>query len=459
MRTIIKHNYISTGPGRRWRQEARGAARAHVKYLQFRPGKDPDSDPHRSFFSKEEEAINYREIFHHIDAQKKPYALIHRIVLSPGVEGVDMQAYTKEVMYDLSRSLGRELVWWAIEHDNTAHRHAHIVVLGTDAVGRPVHFRRRDYDAGRRSGDEYLEREPAGQKAQEKNTERLFQKLARITRQALYAIAGRRDEGQARLDYRTRLQLLEAESLGSGCEPSEAAMKRLKRIERLEEKLDDQWQQYSRPIEIKYTHPKLQEKAIYTWRSPLSALRELELEYLAGDLFVCQSMNRQDYDRLVQWIKHGHFERKKLASAAADIVAIEFDYAEAPSRRFDAGSALSELKEVQQMHAAGIIHLQEEEQMAVGNWITTARSRSKSGQKISPTEDKFGLNPNNRKEVLELFLRAKIHGQQWASIDLSNEDYRELILNVEPNRSFDRITKYKGTRTQRPRSKDRSPDR
>jgi hypothetical protein len=84
---------------------------------------------------------------------------VHKFILSPGVSGADLKDYTRELIEKIERDKGLDLEWFAVTHENTDHKHAHVVILGRDKTGRPVRFDREDYKRLRNYGDEYLNRE------------------------------------------------------------------------------------------------------------------------------------------------------------------------------------------------------------------------------------------------------------------------------------------------------------
>jgi type IV secretory pathway VirD2 relaxase len=64
-----------------------------------------------------------------------------RFIVSPEDAGqLDMTAYVRELMRRVERDLGQPLIWGAVNHYNTAHPHAHVVVRGLDRNGREVRF-------------------------------------------------------------------------------------------------------------------------------------------------------------------------------------------------------------------------------------------------------------------------------------------------------------------------------
>jgi type IV secretory pathway VirD2 relaxase len=151
LRSVVKHSYL-TG-----KNEGVGRAQAHVKYIQFRAGKDRDEEP-RSFFNGSRDDITGREVARAVSDQNPRGTVMHKLILSPGVQGADVKEYCREVMADLSSRKGLELEWYAVRHDNTAHPHVHIVVMGTDENAHKVRLTKDDYTKIKEAGDRYLER-------------------------------------------------------------------------------------------------------------------------------------------------------------------------------------------------------------------------------------------------------------------------------------------------------------
>jgi len=148
MRSVVKHSYIKGAN--------RGAkAKAHINYIQYREGQDRVDGP-RAFFNNERDDIQGREVKERID--KVDPRFVHKLIFSPGVEGVDVAAYTKSIMTQLGKAKGWDLDWAATVHANTDHDHAHAVLLGKDIYGKEVQLRLKDCNLMREFGDRYLER-------------------------------------------------------------------------------------------------------------------------------------------------------------------------------------------------------------------------------------------------------------------------------------------------------------
>ncbi len=66
-----------------------------------------------------------------------------RFIVSPEDAGeLDLTAYVRRLMARIEEDLGRKVEWAAVNHYDTAHSHAHIVVRGVDREGRELRFDR-----------------------------------------------------------------------------------------------------------------------------------------------------------------------------------------------------------------------------------------------------------------------------------------------------------------------------
>jgi type IV secretory pathway VirD2 relaxase len=64
-----------------------------------------------------------------------------RFIVSPeDAHQLDMTEFVRELMKRVERDLGQPIIWGAVNHYNTAHPHAHVVVRGVDRAGREVRF-------------------------------------------------------------------------------------------------------------------------------------------------------------------------------------------------------------------------------------------------------------------------------------------------------------------------------
>jgi type IV secretory pathway VirD2 relaxase len=74
-----------------------------------------------------------------------------RFIVSPEDAGeLDLKIYVRRVMEQVQRDLGRKVEWAAVNHYDTGHPHAHIVVRGVDREGRELRFERSYIASGMR---------------------------------------------------------------------------------------------------------------------------------------------------------------------------------------------------------------------------------------------------------------------------------------------------------------------
>lgn len=152
-KAVAKHSYLKGSKGM-------GKAKAHVRYIEHRK-RDEREDKPREFFNDERDRVDRHEIYRNIDEQSKYGVQMHKLILSPGMQDVDLKEYTKETMAALEKEKALELDWYGVIHKNTDHDHVHVIVMGQDKSGHKVSFDRDDYRTMREVGDRYLEREHA----------------------------------------------------------------------------------------------------------------------------------------------------------------------------------------------------------------------------------------------------------------------------------------------------------
>lgn len=154
IRSIAKHKYLKG-------KSASSKARKHVNYIAYRSEtRDEKERGSRKFFDGTRDRIEPTEVKDLIYEQAKEKDFImHKLILSPGIESVDMKEYTREVMEKFAEHKRLDLEWRAVIHKNTDHQHAHIVIMGKDKRGYDVMIRREDHQYLRKVGDDYLERE------------------------------------------------------------------------------------------------------------------------------------------------------------------------------------------------------------------------------------------------------------------------------------------------------------
>ncbi len=172
LKAVVKHSFLKGGKGV-------GKARAHINYIQYREGEDRGKGP-RQFFNEDKEQILGRDIKEKLLEQEKNGVTMHKIILSPGVQGADLKEYTREMMDQLEREKGQKLDWYGIEHRNTEHPHVHVVVMGKDLEGGRVRLDLDDMKEMRQWGDRYLEREHQLERYLDKEIDRLLKEPERV---------------------------------------------------------------------------------------------------------------------------------------------------------------------------------------------------------------------------------------------------------------------------------------
>ncbi len=157
MRSVVKARFV---------RGSKGATKmcAHVDYIQHRGGHDKIGSHARDIFDGRRDGVKSEEVkqgFRDVlDGSRQSSPLIaHKLILSPGLNAVNVQDYTREIMEKLGSEKGLDLIWYAVKHENTDNNHAHVVVLGLDKNGVEVSFGKRDLDRIRDLGDRYIERE------------------------------------------------------------------------------------------------------------------------------------------------------------------------------------------------------------------------------------------------------------------------------------------------------------
>jgi hypothetical protein len=179
-------------------QKAGSFLNNHLKYLQYRGRTEQESKADRQFFNAERGGLNWRVAAKSImQGERAGDIYFHRMILSPADnEPVDdWKAWTRAVMGDLEKRLGKSLNWYATHHQNTAHPHIHIVMQGTGIdreTGRaaPVMLNPQDFKFIKDKGREHSEYE--NQRFLEETLRDLRERDTMI--QELEQILGNRDQ-------------------------------------------------------------------------------------------------------------------------------------------------------------------------------------------------------------------------------------------------------------------------
>src|SRR5205823_9792409 len=109
--------------------KSRGGAKASIRYIEHRPGKDNEKVTRTQFGS--DRGMGRRQAYQMIDEAEK-CSLFLRFVISPDPKGEDtgkdlfLREVTEKTMQTLEERLKKEVQWVAAEHnDHAAHRHVH----------------------------------------------------------------------------------------------------------------------------------------------------------------------------------------------------------------------------------------------------------------------------------------------------------------------------------------------
>src|SRR4051812_13834219 len=123
---VVRANYCKRGGGER------GTAKANIRYIQARPGRDKEKLT-RSLFGEAGFLSRY-EAYQFIDEEAKKGSYFYRLKLSPDPAGEDtkrdlkMQKLTRTMMRSLEKRLKTTIPWAAALHDDhTNIRHLHIL--------------------------------------------------------------------------------------------------------------------------------------------------------------------------------------------------------------------------------------------------------------------------------------------------------------------------------------------
>jgi type IV secretory pathway VirD2 relaxase len=116
------------------------APRAHVRYLK-RDGVDRSGEPGKLYGpdADEVDGVGFTE---RCVGDRHQF----RIIVSPddGDQLLDLKPFVRDLMQQMERDLETKLDWVAVDHHNTGHPHAHVVIRGKDEQGHDL-IMARDY--------------------------------------------------------------------------------------------------------------------------------------------------------------------------------------------------------------------------------------------------------------------------------------------------------------------------
>ena len=116
------------------------APRAHMRYIQ-RDGVDRSGEPGK-LYGPDVDEVDGVEFTERCDGDRHQF----RIIVSPddGDQLSDLKPFVRDLMQQMERDLETKLDWVAVDHHNTGHPHAHVVIRGKDEQGHDL-IMARDY--------------------------------------------------------------------------------------------------------------------------------------------------------------------------------------------------------------------------------------------------------------------------------------------------------------------------
>jgi hypothetical protein len=164
MASVVKHSYLKGA-------KMKARASTHINYILYRKdGEERDDRSARKMYSQDNDNYLGLHLKEEIGDLKRG-DVVHKLIISPGHNDVDLKQYVREVMGELGRAKGLDLRYGFVIHENTDHKHAHVVLLGRDADDKLVRLDKQDHMRLRAFGDRYLEREHNLERVMDKDME------------------------------------------------------------------------------------------------------------------------------------------------------------------------------------------------------------------------------------------------------------------------------------------------
>jgi hypothetical protein len=372
---------------------------------------------------------------------------MHKLILSPGVQGADVKEYCREVMSDLSSRKGLDLEWYAVRHDNTNNPHVHIVVMGTDENGHKVRLTKEDYTKIKEAGDRYLERNrllDREEKEKEKDKDidididqdernpvnRFVDALkvaAREFSRSMERDAGGEKKPETKFEQRRREKDEERQqeiaALGETIDLDEYLAKQAAKEERQQAKKEKAWKEYCKPISIDHES---EEPKTYDRSSSFKSLRELEKDYQDRDVQVRSSMTEADHTRLNDWIKEKFRDERRIENKAAKLENIDVELDGEAKGSWSKASSLEDLRKLEALNDRGEIFLDEAEKRALANWTKDQELKQPVRIELEPGSEPVVYDREDSKESLQFLAREYEKGEQWARENLSSKDYQKI---------------------------------
>jgi len=371
MRSIVKHSYLKSGPG------AFGRARAHVNYIHFRSR--PDRVPGQtSFFDSHNDSVSGRTVQQSIKDAPQSGVLIHKLILSPGSNDIDIQTYTRKIIDEIGHAKALDLVWYAQQHTNTDHVHAHVIIMGKDRQGRSVRFDRADHKFMCNVGDRYIEEHERSYRDVERDLERAVtdaRKADPTVRELVERMAAKsvaifrwfvnksdaeppwlRRRRENRYQLRRKWSNERVEKHGA----DEKILGRYARGRANRKKSSDKIVWHRRNGDGSST------RRVLTMDSPLPAFAEL-IRACKEDV---HTLTKREADLVKKWLAHKKDQARDLDRKAGAIGYIELNCGEGDVRTYSPDSSPKELRSLWNAHRTGKVVLKDEEVRALSWWLS-----------------------------------------------------------------------------------------
>jgi type IV secretory pathway VirD2 relaxase len=136
------------------KNKTRGQWKAHGRYL-ARESATHENPAEGVGFGREGQGIDIASRLE--NWQRSGDERLWKLIISPEFgDQVDLRALTSDLIKGMEKDVGTDLEWVAVEHHNTEHPHAHVVVRGVRSDGAALRMSREYIQQGIRSVAEHL---------------------------------------------------------------------------------------------------------------------------------------------------------------------------------------------------------------------------------------------------------------------------------------------------------------
>jgi hypothetical protein len=165
--SVAISNWVPNG------SKAVGRLRGALAYNQDRergPGEDE-----RTFFTDRKSGLDRKDIAESVERGFGEKVAFHTVIMSPGDNSIDVKNFVRETMEKWQEELGYRVDYYGVEHRNTDHYHAHVIIPARSIdKGSDVRFDREDLENLREIGNDYIARERMLDRALDRAVEREF---------------------------------------------------------------------------------------------------------------------------------------------------------------------------------------------------------------------------------------------------------------------------------------------